>query len=111
MVSTVAAVERTLTRDSLVYRYDPRKAAPDGFGTEEGTFTMCTFWLVEALTRMGRIDDARFLFACAGSRMPQADICSGVRIISLSEDIFYIILACVMRYKRGKLFCHGRIRS
>lgn len=62
MLSTIAAVERTLTRDSLVYRYDPAKAAPDGLGSEEGTFTMCTFWLVEALTRIGRIEDARFLF-------------------------------------------------
>lgn len=62
MVSTIRAIEEHLTRDSLVYRYDPARAAPDGLGGDEGTFTMCTFWLVEALTRSGRIDDARFLF-------------------------------------------------
>ena len=37
----------------LVYRYDPEKS-PDGLAGGEGTFNMCTFWLVEALTRAGR---------------------------------------------------------
>ncbi|MBI4220361.1 MAG: glycoside hydrolase family 15 protein [Chloroflexi bacterium] len=62
MLSTIGAVERELTRDSLVYRYDPHKAWGAQYGREEGTFTMCTFWLVEALTRCGRTEDARFLF-------------------------------------------------
>ena len=61
MISTVEKIEERLARDSLVYRYDP-EASPDGLDGSEGTFTMCTFWLVEALTRMGRLDDARFLF-------------------------------------------------
>lgn len=61
MMSTVSKIEERLSRDSLVYRYDP-KASPDGLEGTEGTFTMCTFWLVESLTRMGRLDDARFLF-------------------------------------------------
>jgi GH15 family glucan-1,4-alpha-glucosidase len=42
----------------LVYRYDP-KAAPDGLPGAEGTFNMCSFWLVEALTRAGRTDPSR----------------------------------------------------
>jgi len=62
LLSTIKAIERNLTRDSLVSRYDVQRAAPDGLAGEEGTFTMCTFWLVEALTRSGRLDDARFLF-------------------------------------------------
>jgi GH15 family glucan-1,4-alpha-glucosidase len=61
MMSTVAQIEQRLAHDSLVYRYDHSKS-PDGLTGTEGTFTMCTFWLVEALTRMGRLDDARFLF-------------------------------------------------
>lgn len=61
MMSTVAQVEQKLSRDSLVYRYD-HATSPDGLDGKEGTFTMCTFWLVESFTRMGRLDDARFLF-------------------------------------------------
>ncbi len=61
MITTVSQIEQRLTRDSLVYRYDPA-ASPDGLEGKEGTFAMCTFWLVEAFTRMGRLDDARFLF-------------------------------------------------
>src|SRR5262249_54196801 len=47
-----------LAADGLVYRYDPR-AAPAGRPGGEGTFNMCSFWLVEALTRAGRTDPAR----------------------------------------------------
>ena len=47
-----------LAADALVYRYDPA-AAPDGLEGTEGTFNMCSFWLVEALTRAGRTDPAR----------------------------------------------------
>lgn len=62
MLATIGAIERHLSRDSLVFRYDPRTAWGANLGSDEGTFTMCTFWLVEALTRCGRIEDARFLF-------------------------------------------------
>jgi GH15 family glucan-1,4-alpha-glucosidase len=44
-----------------VYRYDVEKSA-DGLTGEEGTFNLCTFWLVEALTRAGRVDEARIIF-------------------------------------------------
>jgi pentatricopeptide repeat protein len=37
-------------------------AADDGLPGNEGTFTMCSFWLVEALTRAGRVEDAQYLF-------------------------------------------------
>jgi GH15 family glucan-1,4-alpha-glucosidase len=63
MLSTVDAIRRPvaaggLAADGLVYRYDPA-AAPDGLPGSEGTFNMCSFWLVEALTRAGRTDPAR----------------------------------------------------
>jgi GH15 family glucan-1,4-alpha-glucosidase len=47
-----------LVSNSLVYRYNVEDTA-DGIGIEEGTFNMCTFWLVEALTRAGRVDRTR----------------------------------------------------
>jgi GH15 family glucan-1,4-alpha-glucosidase len=59
--STLAAVSRTLVSDSLVYRYDPA-ASPDGLQGSEGTFSLCTYWYVDALARAGRVDEARFIF-------------------------------------------------
>lgn len=71
MLNTLNAINRSpkesgLVADGLVYRYDSAMGA-DGLHDEEGTFNMCTFWLVEALTRAGRIDrtklvEARLLF-------------------------------------------------
>jgi GH15 family glucan-1,4-alpha-glucosidase len=61
MLSTIDAVLESLTMDSLVFRYDPGES-PDGLRGEEGTFSICTFWLVECLTRAGRIDEARTIF-------------------------------------------------
>jgi GH15 family glucan-1,4-alpha-glucosidase len=58
-------LERTmaeLVSDSLVYRYEIGKGAGDGLTGAEGTFNMCTFWLVEALTRAGYLEQARYIF-------------------------------------------------
>ncbi len=60
-LATLDAVQRELAKGSLVHRYDVA-ASPDGLDGEEGTFSMCTFWLVEALTRAGRLDEARLVF-------------------------------------------------
>ena len=57
-VSTLAAVEERLVSDSLVFRYDVERS-PDGLDGAEGTFSLCSFWYVEALTRLGRLDEAR----------------------------------------------------
>jgi len=62
MEGTLDATLETLTSDSLVHRYQIGKGASDGFEGQEGTFSMCTFWLVEALTRAGRLDEARLIF-------------------------------------------------
>ncbi|HXW81886.1 MAG TPA: glycoside hydrolase family 15 protein [Acidimicrobiales bacterium] len=59
--STLRAMDRTLVSDSLVYRYDP-KASPDGLRGSEGTFSLCTFFYVDALTRTGRLQDALLTF-------------------------------------------------
>ncbi|HEX2094566.1 MAG TPA: glycoside hydrolase family 15 protein [Longimicrobiaceae bacterium] len=61
-LSTLDAVRRTLLDDSLVYRYRVHRAAPDGFRDPEGTFSMCSFWYVECLSRAGDLQQARFLF-------------------------------------------------
>jgi GH15 family glucan-1,4-alpha-glucosidase len=57
-LSTLAAIEKTLVTDSLVFRYDTSQSE-DGVGGGEGTFSMCSFWYVEALTRTGRLEEAR----------------------------------------------------
>jgi GH15 family glucan-1,4-alpha-glucosidase len=58
--STLRAIDRELVSDSLVYRYNP-SASPDGLRGHEGTFTICTFWYVDALARSGRLDEARLV--------------------------------------------------
>jgi len=59
--STLRAVDDELVSDSLVYRYNP-SASPDGLRGHEGTFSICTFWYVDALARSGRLEDARLVF-------------------------------------------------
>jgi GH15 family glucan-1,4-alpha-glucosidase len=60
-LSTLEGIGDELVSDSLVYRYNI-EASPDGLQGDEGTFSMCSFWYVEALTRAGRIDEARLAF-------------------------------------------------
>ncbi|MDH3503284.1 MAG: glycoside hydrolase family 15 protein [Nitrospirota bacterium] len=62
MLSTIDRTLEQLSLGSLVYRYENGKAASDGLDSEEGTFSMCTFWLVEALTKAGRLTEARLIF-------------------------------------------------
>jgi GH15 family glucan-1,4-alpha-glucosidase len=61
-VSTLEAIERELVDDSLVFRYKIGDSAADGLSGEEGTFSMCTFWYVECLSRLGDLAKARFYF-------------------------------------------------
>jgi GH15 family glucan-1,4-alpha-glucosidase len=60
--ATVLAIADELTTDGLVLRYR-LDTADDGLSNaEEGTFTICSFWLVSALTMIGQHDRARALF-------------------------------------------------
>ena len=60
-LSTLRAIDEELVSDSLVYRYNP-SAAPDGLEGHEGTFSICSFWYVEALARAGKLDEAQLAF-------------------------------------------------
>ncbi len=61
-VSTLRAIERELVSDSLVYRYRLAEGFSDGLTGLEGTFSMCSFWYVECLSRLGDLQQARFFF-------------------------------------------------
>lgn len=63
MLKTLDAINRSpeqggLVSNSLVHRYNLEESS-DGLMGEEGTFNICTFWLVEAMTRAGRLDQTR----------------------------------------------------
>jgi GH15 family glucan-1,4-alpha-glucosidase len=63
MLSTLDAIRAPLrqgglTSGGLVYRYNTSETS-DGVEGDEGTFNICSFWLIEALTRAGRVDHRR----------------------------------------------------
>jgi GH15 family glucan-1,4-alpha-glucosidase len=60
-LDTLDAMDKELVSDSLVYRYNP-SASPDGLQGSEGTFSLCTFWYVDALARAGRLEEAELVF-------------------------------------------------
>lgn len=57
-VATVDAIGHELRRGDALFRY----IAPDDFGVPETSFTICTFWYIDALASIGRFDEARELF-------------------------------------------------
>jgi GH15 family glucan-1,4-alpha-glucosidase len=59
-LSTLDRITTELNSDSLVYRY--ASTGHDGIAEGEGTFNLCSFWYVEALTRAGRVKEARMIF-------------------------------------------------
>jgi GH15 family glucan-1,4-alpha-glucosidase len=61
ILGTVAAVEKHLTNDGFVARYDTRTAV-DGVPGKEGVFLACSFWLVDNYVLQHRYDEARRLF-------------------------------------------------
>lgn len=63
MIQTLERVQNRLAMDTLVHRYSLDHDDPvDGISGSEGAFSICSFWLVEALTRAGRIEEARLMF-------------------------------------------------
>ena len=72
---TLALVERRLRRGQYIHRYD----SADDFGVPKTAFSVCTFWYVDALAAVGRVEEARELFEnMLASRNPRG---------LLSEDL------------------------
>lgn len=61
-LSTMKALEQHLVSDTFVRRYLPDPELEDLDGSEEGSFTMCTFWYCEVLARCGLTAEATLLF-------------------------------------------------
>jgi len=84
MVATIEAVQQDLVIDGLVYRYRTIQAA-DGLPGGEGSFLMCSFWLVDCLELIGRHTEAERLFD---------------RLVSLSNDVGLLAEQYEPRHKR-----------
>ena len=61
VIATVETIQRELVEGGLVLRYRPEHT-DDGLSGHEGTFLVCSFWLVDALCMIGRLDEAEALF-------------------------------------------------
>ncbi|WP_290687277.1 MULTISPECIES: glycoside hydrolase family 15 protein [unclassified Haematobacter] len=78
-LSTLAACEKWLRFGNHLYRY----RAPDDFGEPETAFTACTFWLIDALIRVGRREEAREIFLdILSHRNPMGLLSEGVHVES-----------------------------
>ena len=79
VIGTVAAIERDLTADGFVLRYDTRSGA-DGLPPGEGVFLACSFWLADCLVMLGRVGEARSLF------QKLAGLCNDVGLLAEEYD-------------------------
>jgi GH15 family glucan-1,4-alpha-glucosidase len=61
IIGTIEAIQKHLTQDGLVQRYNTAKS-PDGLKGSEGAFLACSFWMVTCLWLIGRKDEARAMF-------------------------------------------------
>ena len=77
---TIAAIERELLRDGFVLRYDTEKS-DDGLPAGEGAFLACSFWLADAYTMCGRMQEAKALF----ERL--VGLCSDLGLLAEEYDI------------------------
>ncbi|MDF3164295.1 glycoside hydrolase family 15 protein [Pseudomonas proteolytica] len=61
-MSTLEAIQKSLVRDGMVYRYRNDDSQIDGLQGTEGAFTACSFWYVECLARAGQVEKAHLEF-------------------------------------------------
>ncbi|MBT9503474.1 MAG: glycoside hydrolase family 15 protein [Burkholderiaceae bacterium] len=74
-ISTLRAMEHSLCDGPFMRRYE----APDDFGRPETAFNVCSFWRIDALARLGRVDEAREIFETLLARRNHVGL--------LSEDL------------------------
>jgi GH15 family glucan-1,4-alpha-glucosidase len=61
-LATLQAIEKSLVRDGMIYRYRNDDSQIDGLPGSEGAFAACSFWYVECLARAGQLDKAHLEF-------------------------------------------------
>ena len=76
--NTVLAIADELTEDDLVLRYKV-DSTDTGFEGKEGTFTICSFWLVTALAMIGELDCQGIVQEAVVIRQPDASLRRGNR--------------------------------
>jgi GH15 family glucan-1,4-alpha-glucosidase len=104
-VSTLDAIERELVRGDLVFRY----VHADDFGVPANTFTMCSFWYVNALAAVGRLEQARAIFEqlllrrnSAGLLSEDIDPVSGEQWGNFPQTYSMVgIISCAIRLSRS----------
>jgi GH15 family glucan-1,4-alpha-glucosidase len=79
IIGTIDAIQKRLTKDGLVQRYDTRTSR-DGLPPGEGTFLACSFWMASSLFLIGRGDEAHALFTHLLS------LCNDVGLLSEEWD-------------------------
>jgi GH15 family glucan-1,4-alpha-glucosidase len=104
-ISTLNAIERELVRGDLVFRY----VHADDFGVPANTFTMCSFWYVNALAAVGRVAEARNIFEkllhrrnSAGLLSEDVDPVSGEQWGNFPQTYSMVgIITCAVRLSRS----------
>ncbi len=105
MASTFAQIEKCLAHGPHVLRYE----APDDFGVPETAFTTCSFWRVDALAQLGRVEEARehfeALLACRnklGMMSEDVDLHTGEGWGNFPQTYSMVgIINCAMRLSRS----------
>jgi GH15 family glucan-1,4-alpha-glucosidase len=103
-LATLDAIGRELASGPFVYRY----AAPDDFGAPANAFLICSFWYIEALTRVGRNEEARAMFermlGCRnrlGLMAEHIDIATGELWGNVPQTYSHVgLIDCAMRLSR-----------
>jgi hypothetical protein len=106
VAGTIAAIERELTIDGMVYRFDPGVTLGGDqlpLGEFEGAFLHATFWFEHALAKVGRADQAEaILKRCEGRlQLFRSDSAkAATRTISSQRNWDAVIRKKNLRYKR-----------